>query len=86
MKGKGRSAGRQDRILSSDIAACYLRFAISLQIGLPIEENLASYSVIILPDSSYCRYEDHRIADPERKVRKFRVLLLKSQRAAGCRS
>lgn len=49
MKGKGRSAGRQDRYISPDIAACYLRFAISLQIGLPIEENLASYSVIILP-------------------------------------
>ncbi len=39
----------QYRYISSDIAACYLRFAISLQIGLPIEENLASYSVIILP-------------------------------------
>ena len=27
----------------------YLRFAISLQIGLPMEENFASYSVIIFP-------------------------------------
>ena len=40
MKGKGRGASRQDRYISPDIAACYLRFAISLQIGLHIEENL----------------------------------------------
>lgn len=32
-----------------NVYASFLRFAINLQIGFPIEENFSSYSVIILP-------------------------------------